>query len=98
MDVCLAGYNFSEKTSSKELHSHPPAAADKLDVLLPPPDDAAIAEGGKTIIAESLKNNLAEDRIEVLDSHEAAQTEGKYNISIALIDTVTSFFLVELFH
>lgn len=95
MSGCLAGSAFSVKASSKEEpHSVPPAAADKLDVLLPPPDGAVVADEVETKNAEILKNNLAEDgKIEVTDSHdEAAQTEGKNNISIAIIDTVMSFF------
>lgn len=99
MDGCFAGSTFSEKVSSKEEpHSVPQAPADKLDVLPPPPDGAVIADEGETKNAEILKNNLAEDeKNEVMDSHdETVQTEGKNNISIALTDTVTSFFIVEL--
>lgn len=95
MGGCLAGSAFPVKASFKEEpHSDPPAAADKLDVLPPPPDGAVVADEVETKNAETLKNNLAEDgKIEVTDSHDAAaQTEGKNNIPIALIDMVTIFF------
>lgn len=93
---------FSEKTSSKEEpHSDPPAAADKLDVLPPPPDGAVIADerGGKN--AEISKNNPAKDeKIEVMDSHKAAQTEGKnnknYNNDKLILRLV--FYIVVLVH
>lgn len=100
MEWCLAGSTFSEKASSKEeAASLPPAAEEELNNLPPPPDGAVIADKkGETKNAEILKSHLNEDeKIEVMDD-EAPQTEGKKNISVALTETVTSWFVVESVH
>lgn len=96
--LCLTCGLFPAKASSKEEpHSVPPAVADKLDGL-PPPPEGAVADEGAAINAEILKNNLSEDgNFEIMDIHdEAAETEGKHSISIGLIDAVTSFVVFQL--